>query len=207
MRNNPHGIQQLTAEELHAHDTSRRIDREVLLEQKQIVGEPEVRAIAEKTLEFVGGVNQIHPRAAPALLRFKQSRPAISPLRKHGIDVVEDHADRMTNSQAMHQRTLCGLAQFQSEGARAVQYPRTAGLQRAHERQGQWYGPRVTAHIRAGAGLIEVDWGVRARIGIERPLLQIVFPEADAAALQSREQWLLPVGVFEQNYEIMCHRK
>ena len=68
MRDDAHRIEQLAAEEFHAHDALGGIDLEIFLKQEQVVGEPEVGAVVEQADQFGGGVEQEHARAAAALL-------------------------------------------------------------------------------------------------------------------------------------------
>src|SRR5439155_25523733 len=51
VRDHAHRIEQLAAEELHAHDALRRIGREVLLQHQEIVREPVLRLLLEERSE------------------------------------------------------------------------------------------------------------------------------------------------------------
>jgi hypothetical protein len=154
VRDHSRGVQQLTPEELHPHDSSRWIHGEIFLQQKQIVGKPEVRSIAEKTLEFGGGTYEIHAGSTPALFRFDGRGPAVSPARKRGIRIVETHAPRMRNPQTMHERGLCAHLLSSSEKARVPFNTRAPPSSiKAQQREGEGHGPRIAAHVSTGGGL------------------------------------------------------
>src|SRR3954447_374630 len=89
MRDHPHGIEQVATQKLHPDDSLRGVNRHIFLERQQVVGKPQLRVVAQRTGEFVGGVEQIHARAASALLWLEKSWPAVAPSRDGRIHVVE----------------------------------------------------------------------------------------------------------------------
>src|SRR5579863_5791067 len=72
MRDDTHGIQQFATNKLHPDDAVRRSDLIVLLKREQMIRKPEIGPVAQQADELIGGVQQIHPRATPALLRFQE---------------------------------------------------------------------------------------------------------------------------------------
>src|ERR1700731_2349946 len=71
MRDDTHGIQPFATNNLNPDDALRRSDGKVPLKREQMIGKPEIGAVAQQADEVIGGVQQIHPRATSALLRFQ----------------------------------------------------------------------------------------------------------------------------------------
>ena len=205
MRDDAHGIEEFAAEELHADDTFGGVDREVLLEEEQVVGEPNVGLIAEQTAGFIGTVEQVHARAAAALFGLDKRGPLIAPLFQGGVNVVEGERARMGDVECVFERGLGGFAEFQGERFRAVQHAGAAAFERAHERQSERDGARVAADVRGGAGLVEIERRFRGGVRIERGAFQIEFGVVDTAAFKRGEERLLPLGMFVEDDEIGTH--
>jgi hypothetical protein len=163
------------------------VDLEILLQQEQIVGKPEVGAVIQQTDEFRARAEQEHTCAAAALLGLQQGGPAVAPLFQRGSHMVECQAARVHDVQAPHEGGLRGLAEFQREGARPVEHPRPAQLERTHQGKSERHGACVAPYVSAGAGLVEVEGRLRDPIGVEGCLLQIETGKAHAAALERRK--------------------
>ena len=188
MRDDAHGIEELAAEKLHADDSAGWVDLEILLQQEQVVGKPQVGTVIQQADQFRGGVQQEHARAAAALLGLQQGGPAIAPLFDRGSYVVECEAARVHDLQAAHEGGLRGLAEFEREGARAVEHPRAAQFERTHQREGERHGACIAPYVGAGAGLVEVERRFGNSVGVEGCLLQIETCKAHIAPLRAENR-------------------
>ena len=204
VRNHAHGVQQLAAEELHAHDALGCVGVEVFLKQQQVVGKPVLRLFFQQSFELSKALHEHDARAAAALLRLEQHREGdfVRP-RADRFEIVEGPHARGGHAEPAQQRGLRGLAELERERIRAVQHPHAADLQRAHVRERVGHGAGVAAHICRRAGLVEVERRERL-VGVgERGLLQVDRGVADTATLERGEQRLLPLGMLVENGKIV----
>ena len=152
-----------------------------------------------------GDLQQEHARAAAALLGFEQRRPAMHPAVQRGLDVIEREGARMRNLELREKRGLRGLAELEQERARSIQHAGAAEFERAHEGERERDGARIAPHVCAGACLIEVQGRGRHGFGIERRVLEVECGITDPAAIERAPQRLLPLGVLEEDYEVVPH--
>ena len=76
MRLHAHRVEQLAAQELEPHDALLGIVRQILLQQEQIVGQPDRRIGGEDRLDVRERLHDLDARAAAALIGLEQRRPA-----------------------------------------------------------------------------------------------------------------------------------
>jgi hypothetical protein len=75
VRDDAHGVEELAAEELQAHDPPGRVGREVLLQQQEVVRQPVLR-IAQQRLELPVAFHQRDARACAVLLNSREKASA-----------------------------------------------------------------------------------------------------------------------------------
>src|SRR5579864_1977548 len=73
--------------------------------------------------------------------------------------------------------------------------------------QGKRHSARIPAHIGTRAGLVEVKRCIRGAIGIESSAFEVECPIANSSTFQRGEQWLLPLGVLEEDNKIVIHAR
>ena len=191
-----HRVEELAADELEADDALVRVVSQVLLEQKEIVGQPDGRIAPEDFVHLRERFDHLDPRAASALLRFEHRGPsdvAGELVERSGI--VEGDRARRIDAERPQQRGLDALAQLQREHVGAVEDACAEELQRSHVHERQRDSARVAAKIRAGAGLVEVKPGARRLVVVEGRAREVERRERDAASCQRLEQRLLPLGM------------
>ena len=71
----PHGVEQLTAEKLQPDDAPVRIVRQVFLQQEQVVGQPDARVACKQRVHLRERVDHLNARAAASLIGLQQCRP------------------------------------------------------------------------------------------------------------------------------------
>jgi hypothetical protein len=198
-----HRVEQLAAEELHAHDALGRVALDVFLQQEQVVGQPVLRFFIQQRFQVGETFDQHDARAAAALLGLEQHREGdlLHP-RSDGVEIVEGPDPRRRDAEAAQQRGLRRLGELQRERAGPVQHPHSPDLERAHVGEGVGHGARIAAHVGRGTRLVEVKRRER-RVGVgERGLLEVDRGVTHAAALEGLEQRLLPLRVLEKYGEI-----
>ena len=81
---------------------------EVLLEQQQVIGQPEIGSALQERAQFLVRGKEEHPRPAASLLRLEDGRPgpSVEP-RPQGIDVVED--DTAASARPGVEQAACAL--------------------------------------------------------------------------------------------------
>src|SRR5579864_4180799 len=73
--------------------------------------------------------------------------------------------------------------------------------------QGKRHSARVTPHIGTRTGLVEVERCIRGAIGIEGSAFEVECPITNSSTFQRGEQWLLPLGVLEEDDKIVIHAR
>jgi hypothetical protein len=202
VRDHAHRIQELAAEELHAHDAARGVARHVFLQQEQVLGQPVLGALGKERLQVREALDEHDARAASALLGLeKRGKRNFACARPDGLHVVEGPYPRRRHPEAAQERGLGGLGKLERKCVGAVQHAHAADLERAHVGERVRHRARVPAHVRGRACLVEVERCER-RIGVgERSLLEVDRDVVDAAALQRLEERLLPLGMLEKDGE------
>ena len=79
-----HRVEQLAAEELEPDDALVRVVRQVLLEEKEVVGQPDGRIAPEDRLDLRERFDHLDARAASALIRLEQRGPSRCRRRMRG---------------------------------------------------------------------------------------------------------------------------
>jgi hypothetical protein len=202
VRDHAHGVEQLAAEELHAHDARGRIGVQVFLQEQKIVGQPMFRPLLQQRFQVRAALDEHDARAASALLRLEQHRKGDLPrTRADRLDVVERPRARRRNAELAQQRGLRRLADLERKRVGAVQHADAAHLERAHVRERVRHGARIAAHV-----CRRLAWLKKRRDGLvgvgERGPLQVHGRIADATALQRAEERLLPLGVLVEHCKI-----
>ena len=203
MCDDAHRVEQLTAKKLEPDDAVVGIVGQQLLEQEQVVWLPETGIRSKQRFDLGQRVDDLDARPTAALIRFEQGWPCNRVLEgAKRRSVVEGERQGGVDVECSKQRSLRALAQLQCEHVRAVQHTSAVSLQRPQVGQCQRHRPRVAAHIRARAGLVEIEprlWHLVIGEGCRRDVERL---ERDAPTLQRREQRLLPLGVFMNDDEV-----
>jgi hypothetical protein len=165
VRTHAHRIQQLTAQELEAHDAAVRVVAQVLLQEEQVVWQPDRGIAREDCLDFGQRLHDVNSSTAAALIRFEQGRPC-ERLRKRSqrAKIVEGDGSRAINAERSQQRGLRALAQFDGERVGPIEDPGAKRLERAHRGERQRNRPRISPPARAGTGLIEAQGRGRSKL-------------------------------------------
>ena len=144
--------------------------------------------------------------AAAALIGLEQRRPLdVAGEGVQRADVVERDRARAVDAERSQQRRLRALAELEREHIGAVQDAGALQLERAHQGKRERHRARAAAHICARARLVEVEPRARQfHVGEGRPR-DVERHEGDAAPIERREEWLLPLGVFVQDDQVRRH--
>ena len=191
-----HRVEELAADELEADDALVRVVSQVLLEQEEVVGQPDGRIAPEDVVHLRERFDDLDPRAASALVRLEHRGPSdVAGELVERCGIVEGDRARRIDAERPQQRRLDALAQLQREHVGAVEHAGAEELQRSHVRERQRDSPRVAAKIGAGAGLVEIEPGARRLVVVEGGAREVERRERDAASRQRLEQRLLPLGM------------
>ena len=199
----PHRVEQLAAEEFQADDALVGVVRQVLLQQEQVVRQPDAGIAQEDRVDLRERFHHLDARAAAALIGLQQGRPRdLVGIRTQRAHVVEGDRARAIDAEGAQQRRLCALAQLEREHVGAVEHPCAQPFEGSHVGERQRHRSRVAAQIRARAGLIEVERRAERLDVAERRSRDVERHERDAAPLERREQRLLPFRMFVNDDEI-----
>jgi hypothetical protein len=84
-----HGVQKFATQKFHPHDAPRCIHWKILLQQQEIVWQPQRRLIAQQPSQFIRRLQQVHTRPAAALLGLEQRGPSTRPSFEHRLGFIE----------------------------------------------------------------------------------------------------------------------
>ena len=207
MGDDAHGVEQLAAEELETDDAALGIVRKILLQHEEIVGQPDAGIAREDRFDVGQRIDDLNTRAAAALVRLQERRPAdLSRVGGERPRVVERDRAWAIDAQGTQERGLRALAQLERENIGAVEDAGAEQLERAHVRQRQRHGARVAAQISARARLVEVERCAQGLDVAEGRLGQVERLERHAAPRERRKERLLPLGMLVKDDEIWCGR-
>ena len=201
----PHCVQQLATQKLQPDDALIGVVRQIFLQQKQIIWQPDGWIRVEDCLQLRQRFDDMNPRAAAALVRLQQRRPAkVVRVRAQSADIVERDRAGTIDPECAQQCGLDALAQLEGEHVSTVQNPYAQKLEGSHVGERQRNRPRVTPEIRAWAGLIEVERPSRCVDVAECLSSDVEWSKRDASSLERRKQRLLPFGMLVKDDQIRC---
>ena len=165
-----------------------------------------LRLLGEERYQVFVRFHHYYARAAAALLRLEQhgKRNLLRP-RAQRSKVIEGPGARRRDIELAKQRRLRGFAELERERGGAVQHAHAADLERSHVGERVRHGTRIAAHVRGWARLVEVKRRERRIVGRERRVLEVDRGIAHTAALERREERLLPLGMLVEDCDICAH--
>src|SRR5262245_42245756 len=139
MGENPHRVEKLAAEKFQPHNALLGIVGQILLEQKEIVRQPQGGIGGEQRFNRVERVDHLNACAASALIGLENGRPTdLCCVSAECIDIVECDRLGAVDVEGLQERSLCALTELERKDVGAVQDSSAAELERPHVGERQW---------------------------------------------------------------------
>jgi hypothetical protein len=207
VRDDAHRVEQLAAEQFEAHDAALRIVRAELLQEVEVVREPQGGIASEDGFDLLDALDDRDACAAAALVGLDERGEGEALEATQRLRIVEHDRARAVDAERAQERVLRALGELEREDVGAVDHLGAARAQVPEQREVERHGARIAAHVGARARLVEVEASSGLVEIAEVRALEIEDVEGDASLAQLGEERLLPLGVLVDDDQVRrAHR-